>query len=71
MYNIDEITEIIYDNFMNEGTEEEQIEKFVRIIRNCVNYSLNNNHTKTNYIAQDLFNDIVDEETLATLFDES
>lgn len=43
------------------------VENFVE---NCVSYALGINHCKTNWIARDLFDEILSEDEMAELFDE-
>ena len=56
------ITETILDNIQEDALME--------ILYNVVKYAVENNHTKTNWIAREIFTDIVSEELLKQLFDE-
>lgn len=42
----------------------------LEILQNVVKYSIENNHTKTNWTAREFFSNIVSEELLEQLFDE-
>lgn len=59
---INAITETILDNIHEDALME--------ILYNVVKYSVENNHTKTNWTAREFFSDIVSEELLKQLFDE-
>ena len=59
---INAITETILDNIHEDDIME--------ILYNVVKYAVENNHTKTNWTAREIFSDIVSEELLKQLFDE-
>lgn len=59
---INAITETILDNIHDDALME--------ILYNVVKYAVENNHTKTNWTAREIFTDIVSEELLQQLFDE-
>lgn len=40
------------------------------LVRNVVAYAISNNHSKTNWIAQELFADVIPDELIAELFNE-
>ena len=40
------------------------------LVRNAVAYAQNNNNNKTNWIAQELFADVIPDELIAELFNE-
>ena len=59
---INTITNAILDNIHEDDLME--------ILYNVVKYAVENNHTKTNWTAREIFSDIVSEELLKQLFDE-
>ena len=59
---INTITETILDNI--------QEDTLMEILYNVVKYAVENNHTKTNWTAREIFTDIVSEDLLNQLFDE-
>ena len=59
---INAITETILDNIHDDTLME--------ILYNVVKYAVENNHTKTNWIAREFFTDIVSDDLLKHLFDE-
>ena len=59
---INAITETILDNIHEDD--------IMKILYNVVKYAVENNHTKTNWTAREIFSDIVSEELLKQLFDE-
>ena len=59
---INTITETILDNIHDDALME--------ILYNVVKYAVENNHTKTNWTAREIFTDIVSEDLLNQLFDE-
>ena len=59
---INAITETILDNI--------QEDTLMEILYNVVKYAVENNHTKTNWTAREIFTDIVSEDLLKQLFDE-
>lgn len=63
--NIDRIIELLedYDN-------EEKVEVIVQLIANCKKYAEENNKCKTNWIARELFADVLTEEEMIEYFDE-
>lgn len=48
-------------------TDEEQFET---LVRNVVAYAISNNSCKTNWIAQELFQDVIPDELIAEIFNE-
>lgn len=48
-----------------ENVSEENLEI---LVRNAVAYAISNNHSKTNWIAQELFADVIPDELIAELF---
>lgn len=48
-----------------ENTDQESLENFVR---NAVAYSQSNNNNKVNWIAQELFVDVISDEMIAEIF---
>ena len=40
------------------------------LVRNAVAYAISNNHSKVNWIAQELFVDVIPDELIAELFNE-
>lgn len=59
---INAIIETILDNIHDDTLME--------ILYNVVKYAVENNHTKTNWTAREIFTDIVSEDLLNQLFDE-
>ena len=59
---INAITETILDNI--------QEDTLMEILYNVVKYAVEHNNSKTNWIAREIFTDIVSEELLKQLFDE-
>ena len=59
---INTITETILDNI--------QEDTLMEILYNVVKYAVENNHSKTNWTAREIFTDIVSEDLLKHLFDE-
>ena len=59
---INAITETILDNIHDDALME--------ILYNVVKYAVENNHTKTNWTAREIFTEIVSEDLLNQLFDE-
>ena len=59
---INTITETILDNIHDDALME--------ILYNVVKYAVENNYSKTNWAAREIFTDIVSEELLRQLFDE-
>lgn len=49
------------------ATEEEQFET---LVRNVVAYAISNNSCKTNWIAQELLQDVIPDELIAEIFNE-
>ena len=45
-------------------------ENFEKLVRNVVAYTISNNRSKTNWIAQELFTDVIPDELIAELFNE-
>lgn len=50
-----------------ENVSEENLEI---LVRNVVAYTISNNRSKTNWIAQELFADVIPDELIAELFNE-
>lgn len=50
-----------------EKTDQEGLEN---LARNAVAYAISNNNSKTNWIAQELFVDVIPDEVIAELFNE-
>lgn len=48
-------------------TDEEQFEN---LVRNVVAYAISNNNCKTNWIAQELLQDVIEDELIAEIFNE-
>lgn len=40
------------------------------LIENCINYAKKHNNSKTNWIARELFEDVLEEDLIKMLFDE-
>ena len=59
---INAITETILDNIQEDALME--------ILYNVVKYAVENNHSKTNWTAREIFTDIVSDDLLKQLFDE-
>lgn len=45
-------------------------EQFETLVRNVVAYAVSNNKCKTNWIAQELFVDVISDELIAEIFNE-
>lgn len=43
---------------------------FQKLIENCMNYAKRINHSKTNWTARELFEDVLEEDLMEMLFDE-
>lgn len=51
-------------------SEEKRKESLDNLVRNVVAYAISNNNCKTNWTAQELFMDVIPDETIAELFNE-
>ena len=45
-------------------------EALQNLVRNCVKYAIEENHTKINWTAVELFQDVITEELIAEIFNE-
>lgn len=45
-------------------------ERFENLVRNVVAYAISNNNCKTNWIAQELLQDVIPDELIAEIFNE-
>lgn len=52
------------------GNVAEFEDRMLELVENCIDYSEKNNHCKTNYIARDLFKNVLSEEEIKAYFDE-
>ena len=65
MVDIDRIIELSED-FSNK----EKMEVIIQLISNCKEYAEKNNKSRTNWIARELFKDVLTEEEMIEYFDE-
>ena len=65
MVDIDRIIELSED-FRNK----EKMEVIVQLIENCKDYAEKNNKSRTNWIARELFKEVLTEEEMIEYFDE-
>lgn len=60
-------SQALYLSIMSSGEQEYYFQK---LIENCMNYAKKNNNSKTNWIARELFEDVLEEDLIEMLFDE-
>ena len=53
-----------------EKTDQEGLENLKTLVRNVAAYAISNNRSKTNWIAQELFVDVIPDELIAEIFNE-
>ena len=59
-----------YSCDIREILEKVDTEGLENLVRNAVAYAQSNNHSKTNWIAQELFVDVIPDELIAEIFNE-
>lgn len=59
-----------YASDIREILEKTDTDGLENLVRNTVAYAQSNNHSKTNWIAQELFVDVIPDELIAEIFNE-